>query len=77
MPKVSGADVLRRLQAEPAACPAPIIVFSNSDSERDVNECYALGASAFVRKPTSYADLSDARSAIFAFWTKWAVPKCS
>ena len=75
MPKVSGADVLRRLRAEPAACRAPIIVFSSSDSERDIDECYALGASAFVRKPSSYADLKDALSTIFAFWVRWAVPK--
>lgn len=74
-PRVWGADVLRRLRAEPAACQSPIIVFSSSDSEKDVDEYYALGASAFVRKPASYADLIDALSTIFTFWTRWAVPK--
>ena len=74
MPKVSGADVLRAVRQHPQACRSPIVMFSGSDSERDIQECYELGARAYVRKPSGYKAISTALSGVVAFWTTWNVP---
>ena len=74
MPQLSGADVLRAVRSDPRACRSPIVVLSGSDSERDVEECYALGANAYVRKPHSYSGLSRALAGVVAFWSRWNEP---
>ena len=57
MPGVSGADVLRAIRADPAACRSPIVMFSASDSECNIREYYDLGANAYIRKPLSFWEL--------------------
>lgn len=74
MPRLSGADVLRAVRQDPQACRSPIVVFSASDSERDIEECYALGANAYVRKPASYQELASTLGAVASFWTNWNTP---
>ena len=74
MPRISGADVLRAIRSDPQACRSPIVVFSGSDSERDIEECYALGANAYVRKPASHQQLAKTLSTIASFWTNWNMP---
>lgn len=52
MPRMSGFDVVRRIRQNPAFMDIPIIVmFSNSDRQRDVNEAMEAGANAYQVKP--------------------------
>ena len=71
MPRISGADVLKAIRSDSQACRSPIVVFSGSDSEHDIEQCYALGANAYVRKPASYQELASTLSTIASFWTNW------
>ncbi len=56
MPGLNGFDVLRELKSDPDLSGIPVIVFTTSDDQRDIIECYQLQANAFVTKP---ADLDD------------------
>jgi CheY-like chemotaxis protein len=60
MPKRSGLEVLRELKADPATRDIPVLVFSNSSRDADVDEVHALGAVGYVVKANlSLKELGD------------------
>src|SRR5262245_61142160 len=42
MPRVTGLDVLRWIRSQPTLVHLPVIVFSSSDNETDINAAHAL-----------------------------------
>lgn len=63
MPRKSGLDVLEWIRSRPLLRRIPVVVFSSSQSTRDINEAYERGASSYFVKPidmtvmTGYAEL--------------------
>lgn len=53
IPKVSGRQVLGRVDAAPDLSSPPVLVLSGSKSRDDVLETYELGAAGYVTKPTN------------------------
>jgi len=70
MPRMSGADVLKKLSASEKYRTIPVIVFSSSVRGDDVTQSYAQGANAYVRKPENLTEYSDTIAAITEFWGK-------
>lgn len=68
MPRVNGYQVLQKLSTEPNWKKLPVIVFSSSTSENDVNTCYDLGANAYVTKPMDINKLTQVIQSIHSFW---------
>ncbi len=68
MPRVNGYQVLEKLRVNPDWKKLPVIVFSSSTSENDVNTCYDLGANAYVTKPMDINKLSQVVQSIHSFW---------
>ena len=60
MPRVDGFEVLRRVKADPATAPVPVVLLTTTDDPRDVARGYALGCGAYVVKPLRYDAFSDA-----------------
>ena len=57
MPEMDGQEVTRRIcEAEPAP---RVLIFTGSDTELNTVDAHAAGATAFVRKPRSAADLLE------------------
>ena len=52
MPRVSGFDVLEAIRDDPTIRDIQCVVFSSSRLDRDKAKCLALGARAFVTKPS-------------------------
>lgn len=52
MPRVTGYEVLQAMKDDSALCDIPAVVFSSSQLDRDKATCLALGARAFITKPT-------------------------
>ncbi|HEU4913909.1 MAG TPA: response regulator [Candidatus Saccharimonadales bacterium] len=48
LPKMSGLDFLRNLDAH--TTPSKVIVFSNQDSQSDIDEAFKLGAKRYLLK---------------------------
>ncbi len=67
MPKVNGLEVLRRLRQLPEMASVPVIVFSSSNQEADVEASYAMGANGYIVKP-AYTELLQVVSRIKQFW---------
>jgi CheY-like chemotaxis protein len=69
MPRVSGIDVLRNMQADPTLKKVPVVMFTTSNSKSDIMKCYELGAKAFVCKPLDIFDFNNSIRSIVEFWT--------
>ncbi len=72
MPRMSGFDLLRWLQAHPECSTTPTLVLSSSSDEHDVVLAYELGAAAFLIKPGGLDEIETMLRGVFAFWTSHA-----
>jgi len=68
MPVMNGIDFLRWLKRE-SPCPrTPLVVLTSSVLESDVENAYALGAAAYLVKPSSHSDLQVLAKTLVDFW---------
>ena len=57
MPQTSGFDVLRWIRQNPQLGNLTVVVMSGSKNDADIERAYALGANAYLIKPTKFEDL--------------------
>lgn len=70
MPRVDAFAVLRIFQKNDERCPFPIVMFSSSEDQEEIDLAYDLGATAFVSKPTAPKAYRAAMRGIVDFWVK-------
>ncbi len=63
-----GRDLLRSLATSGALPLLAVVVFTNSSRREDVVECFQLGAKSFLRKPSSFPDLTATISMLIRYW---------
>jgi CheY-like chemotaxis protein len=68
LPRVDGAEVLRRLRADERTKQVPVIVLTSSKEEEDIVRSYAGGAHAYVSKPMDFGQLMDAIRTMGLYW---------
>ena len=68
MPKVNGTEVLERLREEPELSRIPVVILTTSDEERDIATSYALGANAYMVKPSAFDDMVSVAEVVKAHW---------
>lgn len=68
LPKVSGIEVLQRIRNEDKTRSLPVVVLTSSDEERDIVECYNLGANSYIRKPVDFDEFIDAVRQLGVYW---------
>jgi two-component system response regulator len=68
LPKVSGLEVLRRIQADERTNIIPLVVLTSSKLEEDIIASYRGGANGYVRKPVNSAEFAKAVSTLGMFW---------
>ncbi|MBW4028975.1 MAG: PAS domain S-box protein [Acidobacteria bacterium] len=68
MPKVDGIEVLRRIKSDSRLKILPVVMFSSSRQGPDVEQCYALGANAYMVKPMETSAFFEAVKAAGIFW---------
>lgn len=69
LPRVGGRDVLREIRTTEALSAMPVVVLSQNDDEETIEECYRLGANAYVVKPRDYEGLLQAVETVSTFWS--------
>ena len=68
MPNVNGTEFLERLRDEPELNSIPVVILTTSDDERDIAASYALGANAYLVKPSAFDDLVSVAQIVKAHW---------
>ena len=68
MPKVSGIEVLRAIKSNPRISQLPVVMLTSSREGPDIEECYRIGANAYVVKPVEFNEFSQAVKDVGRFW---------
>ncbi|MFC1634051.1 response regulator [Planctomycetota bacterium] len=73
-PKMNGVEFLRRIKAHQTLKRTVVIIMSGSSAERDVDQCFRLGAAGYIIKPLDYQQLLDMIQTLYAYWTLSKIP---
>jgi len=68
LPKLSGYEVLNRLDADGTLRKLPVIVVTSSKRQEDLLEGYSLGVQSFLRKPVDFRKLGGAVAKLGVRW---------
>lgn len=68
MPKISGIEVLRKIKEDSRTKNIPVVVFTSSQEEPDVKECYNLGANSYIVKPLGFDEFSKVVKDTGLYW---------
>lgn len=70
MPEMSGLTVLEKIRATPDGQHVPIVVYTTSSDQPQVDLAYSAGANSFVTKPSSLRDMTVVLEGLVACWFK-------
>lgn len=70
IPKINGREVLRHVKDDTGLRSIPIIVFSTSEAQHDINTSYELHANCYVTKPVDYDEFVKVITSIVNFWNQ-------
>lgn len=68
LPKIHGLEVLRRLKEDPVTHNTPVVVFTSSREDCDVDEAYRLGANSYLVKPVDFESFSTLIQSLDNYW---------
>ena len=68
LPKVDGIEVLRQVRMDDRTRAIPVVVLTSSQEERDITECYKLGANSYVVKPVEFDKFYKAVGDLATYW---------
>jgi CheY-like chemotaxis protein len=68
MPRKDGREALREIRAHPELRRIPVVAFTTSKADTDVNRLYDLGVNSFVTKPVAFDALVHVMRTIARYW---------
>lgn len=68
LPKVDGIEVLRQVKSNPKTRKLPVVVMTSSRQDKDIDECYSLGANSYIVKPVDFDKFMAAVSILATYW---------
>lgn len=68
MPKLNGDEVVERLREERTLTRIPVVLFSSSVLEADVERCLRAGVRSYVQKPTDYEEYKQIVRRLCEYW---------
>lgn len=68
LPRRSGLEVLAEIKGDPSLQSIPVIVFTSSTSEKEINRSYELHANCFIAKPVGLDRFTEVVQSIERFW---------
>lgn len=68
LPKVDGIEVLRCIKTDEKTKSIPVVVLTSSNEDRDLTECYRLGANSYIVKPVKFDNFIRAVSDLSLYW---------
>ena len=71
LPKISGIEVLKKIKKEENTKLLPVIILTSSNDEKDISECYKLGANSYIQKNVDFKQFAEAIKHIGIYWLKF------
>ena len=68
MPRMDGRTALQRIKQHPELKRIPVVAFTTSNSDDDVQSTYDLGVSSYISKPSDYEGLLDTVRMLNMYW---------
>jgi chemotaxis family two-component system response regulator Rcp1 len=68
LPRLDGRAVLRAIKSSPTLRKIPTIVVSSSTAQKDIADCYDLGASCYLAKPLDLHAYREMIRTVERFW---------
>lgn len=72
LPGIHGLQILESIKNNDTLRMIPVIIFTTSDADLDVQKAYTLGANCFIQKPASLSQYINTMTSISAYWTEIA-----
>jgi two-component system response regulator len=73
MPGLDGRRVLAILKGDNEFRKIPVVVLTTSSDDRDIDECYQLGANTYIQKPVDLDGLFAAIQRLKDYWFEIAL----
>ncbi len=68
LPKVGGLDVIRDVRGHNPSKAIPIVVFTSSKEDQDLQTAYDLGANSYIVKPVDFDQFSETMASLGMYW---------
>ncbi len=68
MPRMTGIEVLREMRSTAHLVVVPVVMLTSSAEDRDIADCYALGANSYVVKPVDMDDYFRSIADVGRYW---------
>lgn len=69
MPKVNGIEVLKKIKSDERTKYIPVAVFTSSQEDSDIKECYRLGVNSYIVKPLDFEQFANTIKDTGLYWT--------
>jgi len=68
LPLVDGIEVLRKIKSDENTKKIPVVMLTSSKENRDIDECYKLGANSYIVKPIDFEKFIESVSNLGLYW---------
>lgn len=68
LPKVTGVELLGLIKKNPITQSVPVVILTASREDKDLKECYALGANSYIVKPVNFEQFLKSAKEIGLYW---------
>jgi CheY-like chemotaxis protein len=68
MPRKDGREALKEIRSHQELRRVPVIVFTTSRADTDIDKVYELGANSFVTKPAGFDQLVTTVTQLTGYW---------
>lgn len=73
LPGKDGRAVLSEIKANRKTNDIPVVVLTTSDDERDIENCYRMGANAYTKKPVDLNSFFESIKRLKEYWLEIAL----
>lgn len=72
LPKIDGREVLKQVKSNDKIKHVPLLILTTSQASTDIQQCYQLGANAYINKPVDFNEFLATIRVIDEFWIRRA-----